>query len=454
MKSALLLLLILIPAQLFAFDFTLHRQQGEKPGPTLLVIGGIQGDEPGGFNSAALLATRYRVQQGSLWVVPNLNFSSILQRSRGLYGDMNRKFDSLPKSDPEYHQVLRIKKIIKKPQVDLIFNLHDGSGFYHPTRIDRQRNPDRWGQSCIIDQSELPDHRYGKLEQLTKIAVEQVNAAALSPQHHFHIKNTNTASDDDEMRQSLTYFAVRNNKPAFGIEASKNFPTHIRAYYLLTALESYMRQVGIKYSRDFELTPEGIKQALNENILVSFGGGRIQLELKNLRQTLNYFPLPKTSDLNFSSNNPLVAILPDHNRYRIHYGNNRLSFLKPQYFEYDHSLNAIDMLVDGVQQKVEFGSTIRVTDNFLVRSKQGYRVNVIGYQNPAAQNESDLTIEEQQIADRFSIDNDGRIFRVEVYRQNRFSGMVLVDFREQQENQKSLVAKMASAEKAEFQLDN
>lgn len=439
-RTLLFLLMLLLPAQLLAFDFTLHRLQGQQSGPTLLVVGGIQGDEPGGFNAAALLATHYRMEQGNLWVVPNLNFPSILQRSRGIHGDMNRKFDTLPESDPEYHQIERIKKIIIDPEVDLVFNLHDGSGYYHPTHINRLRNPDRWGQSCIIDQSELPGRRFGNLEELADTAVTRVNAAALSAQHHFHLKNSKTAISDTEMKQSLTYYAVRNNKPAFGIEASKSFATHIRAFYLLTALEAYMDQVGLRFSRDFELTPQGVKQALNENVLVSFGAGRIQLELNNLRPTLNYFPLPKAATIDFSSNNPLVAVLPNRNSYRIHYGNNRLAFLNPQYFDYDESLQGVEMLVDGKLQQVAFGATIPVAKDFLIRGKRGYRVNVIGFQKRGGGSESDLTIAKQQITDSFSIDNGGKIFRVEVYRQNLFSGMVLVDFRQQKQKKELLVA--------------
>ncbi|NOY14018.1 MAG: deacylase [Deltaproteobacteria bacterium] len=453
-RSIILLILLLFPARLPAFDFTLHKQQGAQPGPTLLIVGGIQGDEPGGFNAAALLATRYRVQRGNLWVVPNLNFPSILQRSRGIYGDMNRKFDTLPESDPEYHQIARIKQIIMDPQVDLVFNLHDGSGFYHPEQINRLRNPNRWGQSCIIDQSRLPDTRFGNLEELTRETIQRVNTAALSPEHQFHLKNTRTAAGDIEMQRSLTYYAVRNNKPAFGIEASKSFSTPVRAYYLLSALEAYMEQVGLRFSRDFALTPQGIKQALSENVRVSFGGGRIQLELKDLRPTLNYFPLPKAAAIDFSSNNPLVAVLPYRDRFRIHYGNHRLSFLKPQYFAYDQSLTGIKMLIDGVDRDVKFGTTVPVDNNFLVRGKKGYRVNVIGFQKSGRRNESDLQIAKPQIAGSFSIDKSGNLFRVEVYRQNRFSGMVLVDFRRQTARKGPLVAQAMAGEQRAAEHEN
>ncbi len=452
MKRILLILVILLlPIPLLAFDFTLHKQQGSEAGPTLLIVGGIQGDEPGGFNAAALLATRYQIKKGSLWIVPNLNFHSILERSRGLHGDMNRKFDSLPKTDPEFHQVVRIKKIINDAQVDLVFNLHDGSGFYRMETIDHLHSPDRWGQSCVIDQQELSGHKFGNLAELSEKTIERVNAAALSTQHHFRLKNTKTAAGDDEMQQTLTYYAIRNNKPAFGIEASKSFPTHIRAYYHLLAMEAYMEQAGVDFSRDFPLTPEGIEQALKENILVSFGNGRIKLELNNLRQTLNYFPLPKDASLGFSSNNPLVAILLHRDRYQIYYGNNRLSFLKPQYFDYDDSLEKIDILIDGVEKPIKFGSTVPVDRDFLVRGKKGYRVNVIGFKKPGGGNESDLTIGEQQIIDRFSIDNNGKIFRVEVYRDKRFSGMVLVDFGEKLEKKEPLVSQAALLEKTSRQ---
>ena len=86
-------------------EFSLHQHRGERTGPTLLVIGGIQGDEPGGFNAASLLVTNYTITHGQVWVVPNLNFESIVHRSRGIHGDMNRKFLRVREADPEYAQI-------------------------------------------------------------------------------------------------------------------------------------------------------------------------------------------------------------------------------------------------------------------------------------------------------------------------------------------------------------
>ena len=94
----------MIPVWLFSasLDFTLHKKGTDPDENVLLVIGGIQGDEPGGFNAASLLVTHYKITKGRVWVVPNLNFLSIVERSRGPYGDMNRKFADLSPKDPEY----------------------------------------------------------------------------------------------------------------------------------------------------------------------------------------------------------------------------------------------------------------------------------------------------------------------------------------------------------------
>ena len=88
-----------------ALDFSLIKKGSADDGPVILVIGGIQGDEPGGFNAASLLTTHYQVQRGQLWVVPNLNFPSIIKRSRGIHGDMNRKFSQITRQDPEFESV-------------------------------------------------------------------------------------------------------------------------------------------------------------------------------------------------------------------------------------------------------------------------------------------------------------------------------------------------------------
>ncbi|MDD9304190.1 MAG: hypothetical protein HUK40_18320 [Desulfobacter sp.] len=39
-------------------EFSVHTLASGHPGATAMIVGGIQGDEPGGFNAAALIATQ------------------------------------------------------------------------------------------------------------------------------------------------------------------------------------------------------------------------------------------------------------------------------------------------------------------------------------------------------------------------------------------------------------
>ena len=408
------------------FDFDLIKK-GKEDGNTLLVVGGIQGDEPGGFISASLLATHYEITKGSVWIVPNLNFYSIIKRSRGPYGDMNRKFAHLSKKDPEYDTVQRIKSYIKDDRVKLIVNLHDGSGFFRPTYEDRLHSPHRWGQCSIIDQTSIDIPRYGNLKEISDQVVSYVNKNLMKDEHKYHVHNTRTVEGDKEMEKTLTYFAINNGKAAFGNEASKSLVTHERVYYHLLALEKYMDVMGIKYKRKFDFTARGVYAAINNDIYISMYDNKIKLPLSKIRGFLKYFPIKKDKILDFEASNPLLTIVKEKNIYTIHYGNRRLSKLKADYQDYDEQNNSVKLLVDGKLQDVSFGSIVNVSKDFLVKYDENFRVNVIGYTNKR-KIETDINIRKNQIASRFSVDKGGDVYRVEYYNKDKFAGMILVKF--------------------------
>lgn len=410
------------------WDFTLHKHTSSQPGPTLLVIGGIQGDEPGGFNAASLLVTDYRITSGEVWVVPNLNFESIIKRSRGVHGDMNRKFKGIRQNDPEFQLVEKIKSIIKDKQVDIILNLHDGSGFYRPKFVDKSHGPQRWGQSLIIDQTELADVSYGRLNSIAEVIIQQANLRIKNKEHRYHIKNTQTRSGNTEMEKTLTFYAIKNGKAAFGIEASKSFGTHYRAYYHLQMIESFMQYLGIQYERDLELSINSVKYRIDNNVKLALYEKKMFFDMRNVRDRLRYVPMKKGEPINFSASNPLIAVL-DHKRYyNVRYGNRSVTKLLPQYFDFDSSIESISVLVDGINKEVMLGDIVSVNNYFQINKLAGYRVNIIGFTKKGYRSEHDLPISHRDIKSKFSIDKQGKLFRVEIYKKNQFCGMVLVDF--------------------------
>nr|WP_231946240.1 M99 family carboxypeptidase catalytic domain-containing protein [Campylobacter fetus] len=408
-------------------------KKGYDDNNTVLVIGGIQGDEPGGFLAASLLATDYNITKGSVWVVPNLNFASIIKRDRGIYGDMNRKFDYISSNDPDLKSVQGIKDLIVDQNVSLILNLHDGSGFYRPTYINDMENPKRWGNSSIIDQVSLEGVPYGNLEEIASKVVSKINEKALKDQHKYHIRNTQTAKGDKEMLKSLTYFAIKEGKAAFANETSKSLPSHERAYYHLLAIEEYLKVAGVEFERNFDLTPTGVKNTIEKEIEIVLFGNKFFLSLDHPRAKIGYVPIPKNIALEYNASNPLTALVKDKDGYSVHYGNRVLTKLVPEYFKYSNSINKVGVEIDGNETKeISLGSKINVENSVKIIKQDGIRVNFIGYGSQPI-DESNIAIYKKDIKRNYSIDQKGKTFRVELYEQkdgekDKFIGMFLVEF--------------------------
>jgi hypothetical protein len=225
--------------------------KGANPGPTLLLMGGIQGDEPGGYLAADLYADA-ALKKGNLIVVPRANFLSIVQNSRGLHGDMNRKFALAPNpTDREMMLVGIIKDLMKKS--DFFLNLHDGSGYYAPVWESSMRNPLRFGQSIIADAAEhvKPDGQVLRMENIVGNVLKKVNDQVTDPAHRFCFNNHMTLSENSrhkEQRFSATFHALTKvGIPAFGIETSKNIENYrLRVRYQTMVINAFLEEVGIE----------------------------------------------------------------------------------------------------------------------------------------------------------------------------------------------------------------
>jgi len=409
--------------------FTLHKKDSGVKGPTILVIGGIHGDEPGGYFAPELFLRKYAIQSGSVWVVPNLNFDSIVANKRGVYGDMNRKFTEISSKDKDYQIVTDIKKLMLEPNIDLILNLHDGHGFYRQKHINGLLNPGAWGQACIIDQKNLPTAcKFGNLDEIAKRVSKSASVSLVEDVHEFNVKNTETKDKDKEMQRSLTYFAVRNGKPAFAVETSKNITdTATKVFYQLKALEEFMNVVGIKYKRDFELNVETISKLLGEVGEARFENINAVLPLDDIKDKINFFPAD-IKKLSIASKHPLVALAGQKGSYGIYCGNKKLTTLQVSQTEVDKSISDMQLDIDGKVQTVKLGQVVAVGEKFSVKRNDGARVNIIGFSKSGVDNEIDITVSRSMFDKRFSIDKHEKAYRVEVYKGKAYCGNIVVKF--------------------------
>lgn len=234
------------------YELNIYRVYGKEPGKTILLIGGIQGDEPGGFLSADSYADMALVK-GNLIVVPRANFHSILLNQRQVNEDMNRKFAEDNWANYETKVVAILKDLIAES--DCLLNLHDGSGFYSKTWINTQRNPKRYGQSIIADYETFELKESGTTLMLGDIGrdiVEEINKKIKKKEYRFHFNNHNTSSNTSlhkVQRKSATYYALTKcGIPAFGIETSKSLPLELKIRHHVYAINAFMEK--------FEVVPE------------------------------------------------------------------------------------------------------------------------------------------------------------------------------------------------------
>ncbi|MGX3045447.1 M99 family carboxypeptidase catalytic domain-containing protein [Helicobacter sp. T3_23-1056] len=388
-----------------------------KP-PTLLLIGGIQGDEPGGFNATNIFLNHYKITKGSVWVIPVINPHSMLLNHRGLYDDMNRKFATLSPKDPESPLINRAKSIISSKEVDLVLHLHDGSGFYRHTHQSELLSPKRWGNCTIIDQERLEGVRFGELDEIATHITKRVNAHILKPLHEYRVRNTKTAKTDKEMQKALTFYAINEGKPAFANEASKTLNLKERVYYHLLAIEALLEKVGIGFERDFTLSVDGVGKVIYDKNLAFSIEGMPSFPLFDLRGEIADFPLPANKNFDkiaIESGAKILGLLPRGNALTLKYGNNSMTKFTPKYVEFGKSNGAqIRANIDNKEQKIAFGEVIKAVDFVEITDFSEYDIKVVGLKSKPKNNK--ILIKKEYLNPLASIDKAGNLYRIEFYK--------------------------------------
>ena len=411
-------------------EFSLYKKDASQKSNTLLIIGGIHGDEPGGYFAPAFFEKHYKIKKGSVWTVPSVNIDSMVANSRGIYKDMNRKFSKIDKKDEDYANIQKIKKLITDKKVDLILNLHDGHGFYRKDYENAIFNPKAWGQATIIDQEKIHSlDKFGNLDEIASKVRDALNNDKLFQDFHFFsVKNTETKSTDEEQQLSLTYFAVTNNKPAFAIETSKNITdlTH-KVIYQLKSIEEFMKVMDIEFERDFDLNNyETVEKLLTEFGILSINNN-IKIDLTNIRREIRFFPM-KNSKNSFNFEHTLGNIKEVKDRYEVYIGNQRVTVLVPEIFEMYDAKDKIKIEIDGKIIETKLGNIIEIENSFKI-IKSPFRVNIIGYSKDGVDSEEEILLTKDDIQDSYSIDTKNSQYRAEFYKDNKFAGMLIIRFK-------------------------
>ena len=253
------------------YPLEIYFLQGEEPGPTIMVQGGIQGDELSGIIAAQIL-TKSLVKKGNLIVVPRANLPSIFAFKRRINVDLNRRFDQDYNQYYEDYLARAIRYVVSKS--DGLIHLHEGSGFYSPTFVNQLRNPKHFGQSIIIDTHIFEDRIY--LANLVQGVLGRVNGDLTPAKYSFQLFNMNTFAAGTlypEQRKSLTYYTLRELKlPALAVEVSKNIrDLSWKVNCHCRIVKELLSQMGVELELPAGIT-KLVKEWFNDSINIRING--------------------------------------------------------------------------------------------------------------------------------------------------------------------------------------
>jgi hypothetical protein len=116
------------------WETTYYTQKSDRPGPTVLIIGGIHGDEPAGA-AAADQIRHWPITTGALLVLPRANVPGLTARTRLMpdvakdQANLNRNFPKAGKPGPPVGQAAEaIWGWVRSARPDWLIDLHEGSG--------------------------------------------------------------------------------------------------------------------------------------------------------------------------------------------------------------------------------------------------------------------------------------------------------------------------------------
>lgn len=206
--------------------FVLH---GEAPGPTVLIQGGIHGDEPAGTYALEAMLKTITIRNGTLIVIPRLNAPALEEERRYIHHDLNRSFGDPDRRRPyEYALANDLVAFARTLKLDYMVTLHEAHWLFDPA-VARSL-----GQTLCYGVQPEP--------ALLDDWLKRLNAGVTAPQQRFNAKYFPIPTSSTEVM-----VAELKLKGGFCVETWRNLPLDRRIAYQRAAVETFLQTVGIDY---------------------------------------------------------------------------------------------------------------------------------------------------------------------------------------------------------------
>ena len=197
-----------------SFETRWYSHDSEREGPTVLIIGGMHGNEPAGHRAARQIAT-WSVKAGKLVVLPAANPPALAQRKRRIpgleddAGDLNRHFPVVEGAVlPTGPAAPELWEFVLSVEPDIVIDLHEGYGFRAAgsksvgSSVITHRRKDDQSQSMLLSSvnADIDDPERTFVPLKTIVARSLARAAAESLNVESHIFETTTTKQPLSLR--------------------------------------------------------------------------------------------------------------------------------------------------------------------------------------------------------------------------------------------------------------
>ena len=203
--------------------------RGLEPGPSILVEGGIHGDEIAGVLALDALLPRLQVERGRVVLFPRMNRPAVDVERRFLNEDLNLVFPGDPEGEPyERRLAADIFAWVGSLEVDAVLTLHE-SRYLHDGSTPRT-----FGQTIVYGVKPMPE--------LLERVLARLNADLRDPRHRFWPNYFPIATSSTEQ------FVERWGVEGFCAETWRGFELAERVALQEELVLAFLDELGVGYS--------------------------------------------------------------------------------------------------------------------------------------------------------------------------------------------------------------
>lgn len=216
--------LSLMPGTPYATEVYVSR--GAAPGPAVLVMGGVHGNEPAGAIAAEKVAG-FAVSKGTIVVIPRVNKLALAAGIRTLpeIGDINRAYPGRESGTPAERIAAAVEALIRQYGVTVLIDLHEARTFH---RLDHTS----LGQMILFAAND-------RSAEMALTAIDHINGLITEPEKKFDFGAHPIPGSAAFHAGSALGLA------AFTVETSGKQPIEARAAQHIAIVRSLLRQEGV-----------------------------------------------------------------------------------------------------------------------------------------------------------------------------------------------------------------